>query len=254
MNREIKYRQVNGNRTHYWGYIGDTFVTPMSSAEWRDVPSDQYTGKRDKNGVEIYGEELDFETALRNVIRELKAPKGQYNGFGKYSYRNAEDILEAVKPLLDEYKLWLTISDEVVMLGDRFYVEAIVRVNGYGKEFTTTAFARETETKKGMDKAQITGSASSYARKYALNGMFCIDDTKDADSMDNSKVEKKTVDKPRTQEQQQKIAALLALQGIQTQEMPSVLEKEYNVSPEVVMTFKQAEVILKDLQENKEPF
>lgn len=117
------------------------------------------------------------------IQQKLKAPKGQFNNFGKYKYRSCEDILEAVKPLLAENKCVLTISDEMVGVGDRIYVKAVARlVNSEGKEVTTVAFAREEESKKGMDASQVTGAASSYARKYALNGLFCIDDTKDSDA------------------------------------------------------------------------
>jgi hypothetical protein len=119
---------------------------------------------------------------LSQIQAELKAPKNQRNTFGNYNYRNCEDILEAVKPLLKEFDISLTITDEIVLVGDRFYVKATAKISDGTNEISTTAFAREAETKKGMDEAQITGSASSYARKYALNGLFCIDDTKDADS------------------------------------------------------------------------
>lgn len=121
---------------------------------------------------------------LINIQSELKAPKSQFNSFGKYSYRSAEDILEAVKPLLKKYDCHLTVSDEMVQLGDRFYVKAtatISKASGDG-EVSVSAYAREEEVKKGMDASQITGSTSSYARKYALNGLLCIDDTKDSDS------------------------------------------------------------------------
>lgn len=120
---------------------------------------------------------------LVNIQGRLKAPKGQYNKFGGYRYRSCEDILEAVKPLLQEFGCALYISDHIINLGDRFYIEATATIeNGEGKTITARGYAREEETKKGMDAAQITGSASSYARKYALNGLFCIDDTKDPDS------------------------------------------------------------------------
>lgn len=120
---------------------------------------------------------------LRNIQAELKAPKGQYNSFGKYHYRSAEDILEAVKPLLAKYGVLMTISDEVVAIADRIYVMATVTVeNSKGVVKTVKSYAREPQDKKGMDDSQITGTASSYARKYALNGMFLIDDTKDADT------------------------------------------------------------------------
>ena len=119
---------------------------------------------------------------LMAIQAELKAPKGQYNSFGKYKYRSAEDILEAVKPLCHKHGCVLTLSDEIVNMGDRFYVKAFAELKTPENEFVVTAYAREEETKKGMDGSQITGTASSYARKYALNGLFCIDDTKDADT------------------------------------------------------------------------
>ena len=123
---------------------------------------------------------------LRSIQCELKAPKGQYNSFGKYSYRSCEDILEAVKPLLDKYKATVYITDEVVSVGDRIYVKATATfVDKDGKEISVSAFAREPVARKGMDEAQVTGATSSYARKYALNGLFLIDDTKDADTDEN---------------------------------------------------------------------
>lgn len=121
------------------------------------------------------------------IQQGLKAPKGQYNNFGKYKYRSCEDILEAVKPLLAEQACTLTIQDDIVLIGDRYYVKATaILTNSEGQSQVTTAFAREQDSKAGMDSSQLTGSTSSYARKYALNGLFCIDDTKDADTMDNT--------------------------------------------------------------------
>ena len=117
----------------------------------------------------------------------LNAPKGQYNAFGKYKYRSCEDILGAVKPLLNKFSCTLTISDDVVMVGERIYIKATATItNSAGEKEVTIAYAREEESKKGMDASQITGSASSYARKYALNGLFAIDDTKDADTLNTS--------------------------------------------------------------------
>ena len=117
------------------------------------------------------------------IQSELKAPKSQYNNFGKYAYRNCEDILESLKPLLKEHKSTIYISDEIVTVLDRFYVKATVTFIDAetGEKIINTAYAREEEDKKGMDGSQVTGSSSSYARKYALNGMFAIDDTKDSD-------------------------------------------------------------------------
>ena len=122
--------------------------------------------------------------ALTRIQLLLKAPKNQYNKFGNYNYRSCEDILEAVKPLLEGATL--TITDDIVVIGQRYYVKATATFTLGDKIISVTAFAREEETKKGMDASQITGSASSYARKYALNGLFLIDDTKDADTRDNS--------------------------------------------------------------------
>lgn len=121
---------------------------------------------------------------LSKVQSELKAPKGQYNSFGKYKYRSCEDILEAVKPLNAKHGVVLTVGDEVVEIFNRFYVKAtavFVDIES-GEKIINTALAREDDSKKGMDGSQITGTASSYARKYCLNGLYCIDDTKDADT------------------------------------------------------------------------
>jgi len=117
---------------------------------------------------------------LSRIQQELKAPKGQTNAFWKYKYRSCEDILEAVKPLLKETSL--VISDDIVLVWDRFYVKATVTISDWKDSVSNTAFAREELTKKGMDGSQITGASSSYARKYALNGLFLIDDTKDSDA------------------------------------------------------------------------
>lgn len=119
---------------------------------------------------------------LQEIQHKLKAPKGQYNSFGKYKYRSCEDILEAVKPILNEVECTLTLSDEIVLIGDRYYIKATAKLTGADTNEVTTAYAREDLDKKGMDGSQVTGTASSYARKYALNGLFCIDDTKDADT------------------------------------------------------------------------
>ena len=120
---------------------------------------------------------------LISIQSELKAPKTQVNRFGGYKYRKAEDILEAVKPLLAKQKCTLIITDDVVLIGNRIYVKATATIkNEKGECETTTGWAREEETKKGMDGSQITGASSSYARKYALNGLFAIDDNADSDT------------------------------------------------------------------------
>ena len=122
-------------------------------------------------------------SALNYIQSNLKAPKGQFNSFGKYHYRSCEDILEGVKPHLQETKTCLVISDEIVTIGDHNYIKATATLYGAdGGAVANSAFAKEPLEKKGMDPSQITGATSSYARKYALNGLFCIDDTKDADT------------------------------------------------------------------------
>ena len=128
-------------------------------------------------------ETTSIYAALAAVQSELKAPKGQFNKFGGYHYRSCEDILEAVKPILKAHSLALNLSDEPVMVGERYYIRATATLTDFaGQQASSTAYARESLDKKGMDDSQITGTASSYARKYALNGLFCIDDTKDADT------------------------------------------------------------------------
>lgn len=124
---------------------------------------------------------------LVEIQNELKAPKSQFNKFGGYKYRNAEDILEAVKPLLFKHKCILTISDDIVCAGDRIYVKATAVISNGADSISVSAFAREPEAQKGMSESQITGASSSYARKYALNGMFAIDDTKDSDATNEGK-------------------------------------------------------------------
>ena len=130
---------------------------------------------------------MEFIEKIVAIQSELKAPKGQYNSFGKYNYRSCEDILEGVKPLLVKHGLVLTIQDSIDLIGDRFYVKATATITDGKEQLSTSAYARESLDKKGMDASQVTGATSSYARKYALNGLLAIDDTKDADTMDNSK-------------------------------------------------------------------
>lgn len=124
----------------------------------------------------------NFVKKWMNIQSELNAPKNQYNGFGKYSYRSAEDILEALKPLLKKNGMALLLTDELVYEGDRYYIRATAMLTDGTDSVSNSALAREEKEKKGMDSAQVTGSTSSFARKYALNGLFCIDDNKDRDS------------------------------------------------------------------------
>lgn len=149
--------------------------------------------------------ERTFLERVSLLITELKAPKSQRNKFGKYNYRSAEDILEAVKPLANNYGLVPKLSDEPVMIGDWHYIKATASIKDVktGEEEIATAYAREPLAKKGMDESQITGTASSYARKYAMNGLYQIDDTKDADSDEYTEQVKQATPKPITKSQQE---------------------------------------------------
>lgn len=171
---------------------------------------------------------------LSKIQCELKAPKGQFNKFGGYSYRSCEDITEAVKPLLEKYGVALTISDEIIQVASRIYVKATATLRGKDGEISVAGFAREAETKKGMDESQITGATSSYARKYALNALLCIDDTKDADTMDNSK-------KPVQQTQEtvynwQTLKARATQGGISEDELKHYLKETLKVNESKDMT------------------
>ena len=168
-----------------------------------------------------------------NIQSELKAPKGQFNSFGKYSYRSCEDILESVKPLLIKNKAVLTITDEIINIGERFYVKAIAKLTDIedGTSIEVNALAREDETKKGMDLSQVTGSTSSYARKYALNGLFCIDDTKDSDSTNTHGKEEKKADSKTGKIDSTKVKTLKELAGVKNTEIAAI-EKYYKVKIE----------------------
>jgi len=166
---------------------------------------------------------MEFKEKLQKIQCELKAPKNLYNSFGKYKYRNAEGICEAVKPMLEKYKVILTLSDDIIQVGERYYIKATVSLKDVESDgfIDITAMARESLDKKGMDESQITGTASSYARKYALNGLFLLDDTKDADSDEYHNQTKKD-EQPSEKEQkevetikQQKISEL-KVKAIQT--------------------------------------
>lgn len=145
---------------------------------------------------------MKLHEKLLAIQTKLKAPKGQYNSFGKYSYRSAEDILEAVKPLNAEQGVLLTITDEIKEVGGRVYVVATATVSDGTDTLQVSAFAREPENKKGMDESQITGATSSYARKYALNGLYAIDDNKDADTDEHKQQQENAPKKQQAQKQQ----------------------------------------------------
>lgn len=134
---------------------------------------------------------------LAKIQSLIKAPKGQFNSFGKYKYRSCEDIVEAVKPVINELGFYLTLSDEIVNIGERFYIKATATISNGTETYSVSAYAREEESKKGMDGSQVTGASSSYARKYALNGLFAIDDTKDSDATNVGKKDEPTEDEKR---------------------------------------------------------
>ncbi|EPC9017404.1 ERF family protein [Escherichia coli] len=148
----------------------------------------------------------ELHKKLWTIQQTLNAPKNQRNNFGGYNYRSAEDILEAVKPLLQS--ITLTVSDEIVLIGNRYYVKATATLSDGEDEIAVTAYAREEESKKGMDASQLTGATSSYARKYALNGLFCIDDAKDPDTdayaKQTNQQPRQQKNPPKQQPQQQK--------------------------------------------------
>ena len=150
----------------------------------------------------------NIHESLAAIQAALKAPKSQFNSFGNYHYRKAEDILEAVKPLLAQQGCVLTCTDELVLIGERYYVKATATIcNKEGQIVQTSAYAREEETKKGMDGSQVTGASSSYARKYALNGLLCIDDTQDSDTTNvgDGKPSGKPADKPAPKKEQKPV-------------------------------------------------
>ena len=164
--------------------------------------------------------------AMATIQASLKAPKGQTNKFGGYKYRSCEDILEAVKPLLKSQGLILTISDDIVDVSGRVYVKATAAVhNVQGHSVHTSGYAREEETKKGMDASQITGSASSYARKYALNGLFCIDDTKDSDATNDHG---RTAPKPAVKKQAPAQANSNGLSDAEMEQLESYIRNSKN--------------------------
>lgn len=176
---------------------------------------------------------MNIREKLLNIQKELIAPKSQYNSFGKYNYRNCEDILEAVKPFLDKNKCTLLLKDEIVLIGDRYYVKAIAKladIEDAEGVIEATAYAREEENKKGMDGSQVTGASSSYARKYALNGLFCIDDTKDSDTT-NKQVKKLS------EAQIKRLYAISNKAGYNNEKLKQLVHKKYE---------KEIDVLTKD--------
>ena len=195
---------------------------------------------------------MTLHEKLIDIQQELKVPKNNKNNFGGYQYRNIEDIEERVKPLLKKHKLTLRFEDEIVAVGERVYVKATAILSDGENDINNPAYAREAESKKGMDDSQLTGSTSSYARKYAAGGLLLIDDTKDADSADNTKSTKiatkttsKKVDELATDAQRLKVKNLLELKGVK--DMSKYLEENYGFLPGKRMLKKDASNLIEEL-------
>ena len=197
------------------------------------------------------GEIMNVYEKLMTVQTKLRAPKGQYNNFGKYSYRSCEDILEALKPLLAEVGAIVNVTDEIKLIGDRYYVEATASFidTETGERMIAKASAREAETKKGMDDSQVTGSVSSYARKYALNGLFAIDDNKDADSTNTHGKEIKPNMTPTgiTEAQLKRLFAIGNKAGVKKDVIEGTVRKIFNCEPKD-MTKEQYDNICERLE------
>ena len=200
---------------------------------------------------------------LIEVQNKLKAPKSQYNSFGKYNYRNAEDILEAVKPILEAVGATIFIKDSIELIGDRFYVKATVNFVDIesGNTVEASALARESEEKKGMDSAQVTGATSSYARKYALNGLLLIDDTKDndhdsmhqTDNKEKKEDKKPNYDNKEKDEVIQKIVAKIGNDSERKKKIIDMMNSKYEKTYSDFKYFKkeQLDPVLKALLEDK---
>ncbi|MSA99650.1 recombinase [Finegoldia sp. BIOML-A3] len=185
---------------------------------------------------------------LLNIQTSLKAPKSQKNDFGNYNYRSCEDILEAVKPFLKKEKCVLVINDEVQKIENRYYLKAVVNLIDVenGESITASAFAREEETKKKMDGSQITGASSSYARKYALNGLFAIDDTKDSDATNQH--DKKQVSASQQSIIKQQIAEILKVKGISFDKLTEVIKVKFKKQKFDELTANEQQKLLNEVR------
>lgn len=188
---------------------------------------------------------------MENLIKiqsELKAPKNQKNTFGGYNYRSCEDILEAVKPLLKQYNCLLTITDELVNIGERYYIKATATIKDETSSMTVSGFAREEETKKGMDASQITGACSSYARKYALNGLFLIDDNKDSDATNKHGKDEPEIKKAENLTDKSKTAKMPLKDSMLKKAIERIEQEDYAVFQKTLDAFDVTEDQKKQLQ------
>ena len=194
---------------------------------------------------------MEIYKKLMGIQTKLKAPKSQRNSFGNYNYRSCEDILEAVKPLLDEFKVALTIKDEIILIGERYYIKATATLIDIdtGDTTETSAYARESAEKRGMDSSQVTGATSSYARKYALNGLFAIDDNKDADATNTHGKDtiKVNMTPALSEAQLKRLYAIGNKAGIKKEVLDSTVKKSFGCEPKN-MTKEQYQNICERLE------
>lgn len=185
---------------------------------------------------------------LLNIQSELKAPKNQTNNFGRYNYRSCEDILEAVKPILKKEKCVVIVNDEIEQVDNRFYVKATVSLVDVesGEIIASSAYAREEESKKGMDGSQVTGASSSYARKYALNGLFAIDDTKDSDATNQHDKKQNTANQQSIIKQQ--IAEILKVKGISFDKITEVIKVKFKKQKFDELTASDQQKLLEEVR------
>lgn len=195
----------------------------------------------------MQNEELSLVQKVVLVQDELKAPKGQFNKFGGYKYRSCEDIVESVKPILKKYGIMLNISDELVIIGDRYYIKAVAGLTDGTDVIQAVAYAREPQELKGMSESQITGTASSYARKYALNGLLAIDDTKDPDTDEFAKT---TGQEPK-EEQKATPNQIEILSKVYKDKYLDTLLKTNNISKLEDLSLAKASELISKLQKKK---
>lgn len=194
---------------------------------------------------------MSINEKILNIQNELKAPKSQWNNFGKYNYRNAEDILEAAKPLLKKEGVILTLTDEIVLIGSRYYVKSTATVKYADESIVVSAYAREEENKKGMDGSQVTGASSSYARKYALNGLFLIDDTKDSDFTNDNQVKNNTTQLNKLSEEQiKRLYTIGNKAGHDSKKMDELVKKKYRKDTKS-LTQEEYKYICESLEKNQ---
>ena len=194
---------------------------------------------------------MSINEKILNIQNELKAPKSQWNNFGKYNYRNAEDILEAAKPLLKKEGVILTLTDEIVLIGSRYYVKSTATVKYADESIVVSAYAREEENKKGMDGSQVTGASSSYARKYALNGLFLIDDTKDSDFTNDNQVKNNTTQLNKLSEEQiKRLYTIGNKEGYDSKKMDELVKKKYRKDTKS-LTQEEYKYICESLEKNQ---